>query len=371
MGWSKSCLVRAGDPVASRCQWVMWPKLLLACGLLLFGSLARADHQAGHLEPQGPARNNFAADFQPTVDHEWGFPLGGFGGLTAGRVAAHVPVIFVHGNNVDHADWYPVRDAFREAGWSDQSLWALAYNGLGGNNGTALLTPNPQRDAEHEEEGWDGMSRVTANDINVPDLYDFVLAVRAYTGSAKFSLVAHSLGVTICRKMLQVHPELRPDLLAFVSIAGANHGTRFCPPGSEGQVHGCDEIAAGTPWLADLNGPDGGDETFPPAQWLSIYDGSGVGDPAFAGTYALSPQLLGAQNREYAGTYHNDLRLDPLIVKDYREFLEQAETLAGLAGADSVGGSGGGGVVNWVLVLLLAWRLRRSHGLARGLSAPR
>jgi len=298
--------------------------VLLAVGTLV--APARADHQVGHGRPQGAAKVAFAADFPELLDGEWGFPLGGFGGVAEGAPVARTPVIFVHGNNVDAADWYPVRDAFRAAGWSDQELWALSYNGLGGNNGTALFTPNPQRDAEHTEMGWDGQSRVTANDVNVGDLYRFILAVRAYTGSNRFSIVAHSLGVTVARKTLKVHPSLREDLVAFVGIAGGNHGTTFCPPGSEGQVHSCDEIAANTDWLAELNGPDGADETYAPACWMTVYDGSGVGDPAFVGpTYAQSPVLEGARNVAYPFTYHNDLRLDPAIVADYRAFLGASE----------------------------------------------
>ena len=285
---------------------------------------AFASHQVGHSAPQGPAHVGFAADFPVLTDHEWGFRLGGWGGIAAGAPRNHVPVIFVHGNNVDAADWYPVRDDFKAAGWTDQELYALSYNGLGGNNGAALFTQNPQRDQEHTEMGYDGQTRVTSNDVNVPDLYDFILAVRNYTGSDRFSIVSHSLGVTVARKTLKVHPELRNDLVAFVSIAGGNHGTTFCPPGSEGVVVSCDEIAANTPWLADLNGPDGNDETYAPAKWLSIYDGSGVGDPAYVGTYADSPRLKGADNRAFPFTYHNDLRLDPAIVAVYRAFLEAA-----------------------------------------------
>ncbi len=287
---------------------------------------AGANHQVGHLPPQGPAKVRFAAGFPALVDHEWGFRLGGFGGAGPGAPLGHVPVVFVHGNNVDHADWYPVRDAFKAAGWSDQEVWALSYNGLGANNGSALFTPNPERDAEHTEMGWDGAARVTNDDVNVPDLYDFIRAVRTYTGSARFSIVSHSLGVTLARKTLKVHPELRRDLVAFVGIAGGNHGTSLCPPGSEGVVYSCDEIAAGTAWLDELNGPDGDDETYGPAKWLTVSDGSGVGDPAFAGpTYAQSPQLKGATNLAFPLTYHNDLRLDPAIVAAYRGFVTAAE----------------------------------------------
>ena len=297
--------------------------LLLACAGLVLCGVSPADADPPHDPPQGPAKVAFSPGFPALVDHEWKFPLGGFGGIRPGAPITRAPVIFVHGNNVDAADWYPVRDDFRAAGWTDQELWALSYNGLGGNNGTALTRQNPERDTEHREMGWDGITRVTNNEVNVPDLYDFIRAVRTYTGSQKFSIVGHSLGVTLARRTLKVHPELRADLVAFVSIAGANHGTTFCPPGSEGNVVSCDEIAAGTAWLAELNGPEGSDETYAPARWMTVYDGSGAGDPAFVGpTYAQSPLLKGAWNREYPATYHNDLRIDPAIVAEYRQFLD-------------------------------------------------
>jgi pimeloyl-ACP methyl ester carboxylesterase len=297
--------------------------LALAAVALLAPAPARAEVRG---QPQGPAKVRFGAGFPALKDSEWRFRLGGFGGVRPRAARRHVPVIFVHGNNVDAADWYPVRDAFRAAGWSDQELWALSYNGLGGNNGTALHTANPERDAEHTEMGWDGQTRVTSDDVNVPDLYAFIKAVRTYTGSARFSIVSHSLGVTLARRTLKVHPELRRDLVAFVGIAGANHGTTFCPEGSQGQVASCDEIAAGTPWLAALNGPGGADETYRPAKWLTVYDGTGAGDPGYTGpSYAQSPALKGAVNKQFPYTYHNDLRLDPAVVAYYRAFVESAE----------------------------------------------
>lgn len=292
--------------------------------LALLAQPVRAE--PAHQPPQGPAKVAFGSGFPALVDHEWGFPLGGFGGIAPSAPRKRWPVIFVHGNNVDHADWYVVRDDFRSAGWTDQELFALSYNGLGSNNGTAVTRTQPERDAEHLEMQWDGAVRVTNNSVNVADLYDFVMAVRAYTGAAKFSLVSHSLGVTLARKMLKDHPELRADLVAFVGIAGGNHGTSLCPPGSEGQVVSCDEIAANTPWLAALNGPNGSDETYGRARWMTVYDGSGAADPAYVGPdYAQSPVLRGADNRAFSGTYHNDLRVAPDIVRVYREFLEAAD----------------------------------------------
>lgn len=302
---------------------------LVGVAILFASTATAAKAEPEHAAPQGPAKVAFGDGFPALVDHKWGFALGGFGGVAPNGARKHVPVIFAHGNNVDHADWYVVRDDFRAAGWTDQEMYALSYNGLGSNNGTALTRPQPERDAEHLAMGWDGNVRVTNNTVNVADLYDFIRAVQAYTGTAKFSVVAHSLGVTLSRQVLKVHPELRRDLVAFVGIAGGNHGTSLCPPGSEGNLVSCDEVAAGTPWLAALNGPDGSDETYGTTKWLTIFDGSGVGDPAFAGPqYRDSPVLEGADNRRFPGTYHNDLRIDPSIVAEYRAFLEAAEATA-------------------------------------------
>ena len=342
--------------------------IALVVWLALSGA-ASGSHLIGHMQPQGPAKIGFPTDFPSLSDHEWGFRLGGFGGIAKGGSLRHVPVIFVHGNNVDACDWYPVRDEFRKAGWTDQEMYALSYNGLGGNNGAGLLTTNDACRAEHTEMGYDGNTRVTNNDVNVPDLYDFILAVRSYTGSSKFSIAGHSLGVTLARKTLKVHPELRADLVAFVGIAGANHGTTFCPPGSETTVMSCNEIAAGTPWLMELNGPDGSDETYEPARWMTVYDGTGAGDPAFVGpTYAQSPALDGADNRQFPGTYHNDLRMSEPIIAVYRAFLESSEGpyLSGLGGgthsgsftgslADSGASSGGIGLIGLLLVGASIW----------------
>ncbi|MEY2398905.1 MAG: triacylglycerol lipase [Actinomycetota bacterium] len=298
-----------------------------AVGVLSVTAPARGEPT--HQKPQKAARVAFGPGFPALVDHEWGFALGGFGGVTPGAPRTHAPVIFVHGNTVDAADWYVVRDDFRKAGWSDQELWAVSYNGLGGNSGTATQRLQPEMIAEHAAMGWDGEPRVTNNSVNVADVYDFVRAVQTYTGSRRVSFVAHSLGVTVVRKMLKEHPEMRNDVVAFVGIAGGNHGTSLCPPGSEGNVVSCDEIAANTPWLAALNGANGSDETYGVTKWLTISDGSGAADPGFAGpTYATSPQLRGADNRTFPGTYHNDLRVLPAIVSAYRQFVEAADAAA-------------------------------------------
>ena len=271
--------------------------------------------------PQGPAAAKFALDVPVLKDSEWGWRIGGFGGIRRGYPLKHVPVVFVHGNNVDAADWYPVRDDFLEAGWTKQELWGLSYGGLGGANGTALFRTNPERDSEHKAQGDNGTTYITEDDVNVSDLYRFVTMVQRYTGSKQVVLVGHSLGVTLARETMRLHRDLRSSVVAFVGIAGPNHGTTFCPPGSEGRVVSCDEIAAGTAWLARLNAIG---ETYGTTRWMTVYDGSGAGDPAYVGsTYAQSPALKGAVNVEYPNTYHNDLRVDPRIVARYRTWIER------------------------------------------------
>ena len=266
-----------------------------------------------------PADRDFAPDFPSLTDSEHRYPLGGFGGTHRGDDPGRSPVIFVHGTTGDACNWRLVADDFLAAGWSPQALWALSYNGQGAGLGISKSRPDPRCKGS-------GVPVMTSNDINVPDLFAFIEMVRAYTGSRSFSLVAHSLGVTLARKTLKVHPELRDDLVAFVGIAGGNHGTNLCPPGSEAVLVTCAEIAANTPWLSELNGPSGEDETYGPAQWLTLYDGSGVADKAFLGDgFAQSPTLKGAYNRQLPGTGHNDLRVREDIVVIYRRFLEAAD----------------------------------------------
>jgi hypothetical protein len=143
--------------------------------------------------------------------------------------------------------------------------------------------------------------------------------VQAYTGSAQIDIVTHSLGDTLARRLMALYPQLAKDVVAFVGIAGANHGTTVCR-GLDTSYYGCNEIAPGTQWLANLNGPGGSRETYAPTHWQTIYDGL-EGDPFFVGLDEGSPQLLGADNRTFPGAYHNDLRVGPSEVDTYLPFV--------------------------------------------------
>ena len=290
---------------------------------------AAAEPQAGHNMPY-PAPVLFAKDFPHLADCEWGFPLGGWGGIRRHSKLNHTPVIFVHGNQADAENWFLVADQFKKlGGYTDQEMYALSYNGLGNAYAGMPLRSQP---APESQAYWAANPNAlccsggkgASDDPNVPDLYNFVRAVQAYTGSTKVDIVAHSLGVTITRKMLQLHPGMRRDVVAAVMIAGGNHGTTVCR-GISTAYYGCDEIAPDTTWLANLNRSG---ESPGPTRWMSIYNGNDNLDPFFQAVPGVfddrqSPHLNGAVNVEFPQTYHNDLRVDPTIVATYLKFLLQ------------------------------------------------
>ncbi len=155
--------------------------------------------------------------------------------------------------------------------------------------------------------------------VPLPRAKSQALATQWYKGSPKIDIVAHSLGVTIARKFMLDYPALGADVVAFVGIAGANHGTTVCR-GMETSYYVCNEIAPGSSWLARLNGPGGSLEAYPPTDWMTVYDGL-EGDPFYIGPDERSPRLMGADNRTFPGAYHNDLRVDPREVDTYLSFL--------------------------------------------------
>ena len=277
--------------------------------------------------PQGP--DYFAADLPRFNDSVWGLPVGGFGGLRRDVPLRHTPVVFVHGQQADAQNWLDVMVQFQnQAHYTMQEMYALSYGGLGNYAGgtpvqhlpTALdqayITQNTSGATSPLTTGGKG----DGDDDSVPQLCRFVELVQWYTGSAQIDIVTHSLGDTIARKFMQLYPSLAKDVVAFVGIAGANHGTTICS-GLDTLYYGCNEIAPGTPWLAALNGPGGSRETYGPTQWMTVYDGAGV-DPYYAGPNDHdSPRLLGADNRTFPDTYHNDLRVGAPEVNTYLSFL--------------------------------------------------
>jgi pimeloyl-ACP methyl ester carboxylesterase len=273
----------------------------------------------------GPAAPRyFARDFPAIADQRLGYPIGGFGGIAWRAPLRHTPVVFVHGNQVDAQNWLDVMLQFQNlAGYSMQEMYALSYNGLENYYAGAPVATSPtHEDADYVTQNPTVLANGghgAADDDNVVDLCRFIEAVQTYTGSQQIDIVAHSLGVTLARRLMALYPQLARDVVAFVGIAGANHGTTVCR-GLETTYYGCNEIAPGSEWLASLNGPGGSLETYGPTQWQTIYDGL-EGDPLFVGPDESSPRLLGADNRTFPGAYHNDLRVGPAEVDTYLGFL--------------------------------------------------
>ncbi|MCA1838712.1 MAG: hypothetical protein ABR507_11305 [Actinomycetota bacterium] len=296
-----------------------------AAGLFM-APLAYGSHMVGHGAPAA-ADKLFAADFIVPKDQELGFDLGGFGGITKGQGLAFNPVIFVHGNAYDANFWdsavedgvttINVRKYFRAAGYTDQEIWGISYNGKGCSDTAACGT---------------------ANDINVADLYPFIQAVRSYTGSGKVDIVAHSLGVTVVRKTIKNHPDLLGQIEDAVFVAGANHGTSACR-NLAGTWYGCDEVVPGSAWLDDLNtwDPNGErDETPGPIRYMTIYDGSGASDNFFVGQDAQSPSLTGADNRQMPGTAHLPLARGKAALDTYLPFLRDNNVVQRIDGGKIV-----------------------------------
>jgi triacylglycerol lipase len=284
-------------------------------------SAAPPDAPSAGNSPPPAAPRYLARDFPRLRDTRLGTPLGGFGGLRRHAPLRHTPVVFVHGNQADGQNWLsPMLQFQRLAGYSMQEMYAVSYNGLGNGYAGAPISPPTAPDRDYFQAHPDAFANGghgAANDDEVPDLCRFVRAVQAYTGSRHVDLVAHSLGVTIVRKLLHDYPDLRRDVVAVVAIAGGNHGTTVCR-GLESTYYGCNEIAPGSPWLARLNR---GDETPGPTRWMTVFNGT-AGDPFFDPPYDEgSPRLRGAVNRTYPGDYHNDLRVEPAEVDDYLAFL--------------------------------------------------
>jgi len=288
--------------------------------LLLPYGKAAAEHKVGHCRPP-PADVAFPSDFPILQDQEWGYRLGGWGGLARGHPLHHHPIIFVHGNTGDAGDWdeprRSVRQRFLEAGYSAQELWALSYNGKD-------MKPSPRTSQCY-----------TDNQANVPDLAAFVKAVQAYTGAAKVDVIAHSLGVTIARRMLFTHPELSQVVEDFVAIAGPNHGTTVCRRLwliwliGWNDFMGCDELAPGSAWLRELNGPQSEREAPAPVRFTTIYDGTGADTFYSRWLFWLpvrdqdSPALKGAKNVKTPGLTHDELRTNDEAVSIYLRFIQQ------------------------------------------------
>lgn len=228
------------------------------------------------LVPRSPqAPRDFAADFQPPRSEKTGELITGWGG--GGQALNRVPIIFVHGNTVSPEYWRPAQRQFKQAGYTDDELWAVGY-------------------------GYDSVRFFDSNDKSIPTLERFVQAVTQYL-TTKYQrpvphvdIVAHSLGVTLVRQWLKQHNAWH-RVRRFVGIAGANHGVWTARADSTGVSRRSGyELHRGSPWLAQLNR---GGETPAATQYFTLYDGTGHYDVFFPAPDQDSSALTGANNLAY------------------------------------------------------------------------
>jgi hypothetical protein len=139
-------------------------------------------HERTHTQPPAGAVY-FAKDFPAINDEEWGYPLGGFGGLEQGGPLHHTPVVFVHGNQADAQNWLDVVQQLQNvAGYTMQEMYALSYNGLENYYaGLPLLTAPSTLDTNYAQQNptvLDNGCHGVGDDDEVPDLCRFVEAVQ-------------------------------------------------------------------------------------------------------------------------------------------------------------------------------------------------
>lgn len=195
------------------CQETVTSPAVLDCGTFEFPQCQAPDNQ-------------FHASFVEAAPEVTSRVVGGFGGQ-ANCTPRRTPVVFVHGNADRAVNWdsditgpvgerpaapHSVYDEFRAADYSGCELFGLTY-----------LT-----EAEQQE---------PANNFHQPDDYeeilDFVDAVRAFTGSEKVNIVAHSFGASMSMAAMTWDAETRAGegwnrVERFVNIAGGIRGLESC-----------------------------------------------------------------------------------------------------------------------------------------------
>ncbi|KAF8355364.1 hypothetical protein PRIPAC_96987 [Pristionchus pacificus] len=171
------------------------------------------------------AKNGYTDDFV-RADHA--VTQGSYGGKTDdGQKVTKTPVIFIHGNSdaalrqgFGHNDmigWENTIDYFQKKGYTSAELYATSW----GDTNSAYASSR------------------THDCATTMRLRRFLEAVIAYTGADQVSLVTHSMGVTLGRKIVKggkigaedgacdVGIPIR-NVDVFVGLAGANYGLCNC-----------------------------------------------------------------------------------------------------------------------------------------------
>jgi pimeloyl-ACP methyl ester carboxylesterase len=295
---------------------------------------AYADHLETNICPAEPTRE-FPAAFKPPVDRQAGIcqnasqqwtddHVGGWGGGDC--PASHrrrTPVILVHGNTTDAWFWRTasesgdgtivnVRQRLLDSGYCAREVWAISYSG------------------DASPRGAYASGYTTYNDVNAEEVYQFMRAVRDYTGAGRVDVVGHSLGVTVVRKAMFLHRNDRGANNPYrfvrhaVMIAGANHGNTGCRLGTTlHPSHVCDETDPVSPWLVELNSIG---ESPGPTKWMSVCECLGV-DQTYEGPDIESPLLAGSVQIRLPGTPHLTLARGNAGLDKFVPFLVQGSEI--------------------------------------------
>ncbi len=204
------CLTLAGLLMACNAQ-------ALDCGTFNFPMCSKALSQ--------PAQ--FVGGFAPPA------PFGGFGGGEACQnQITHTPVVLVHGNGDSAIGWdspAPARAGKPQRPSVFEELKARGYNDCEVFGVTYLDPAQQEQEFSH-----------TASNFHQPRKYaviwQFIQAVKAYTGSPKVDIVGHSLGVSMSLAALDYYSDAKygqddsawASVRRFVNIAGAIHGLNSC-----------------------------------------------------------------------------------------------------------------------------------------------
>nr|CDJ83481.1 Lipase domain containing protein [Haemonchus contortus] len=151
---------------------------------------------------------------------------GSYGGRTASAsTVSHTPVVFIHGNSdaalhlsKSATGWSNTIEYFLDKGYTQAELYATSW----GDTNTL------------------NAAKRTHNCRDLVRLRRFVQAVLAYTGAPKVSLITHSMGVTLGRKLIKggavdgpdgtcnLGTPLTSNVDVFLGLAGGNFGLCAC-----------------------------------------------------------------------------------------------------------------------------------------------
>ncbi|CAI5455744.1 unnamed protein product [Caenorhabditis angaria] len=196
--------------------------ILAFCGFGMadiFGPIS--DHFVNHLNKKPKRNDNLIRQIKATGE------TGSFGGkILAEEKINHTPIIFIHGNsdsalkhgdNIFQGGWNGLLEYFLARDYSLSELYGITYG-----DRNIMSSFNRKFDCEtlmmHRR---------------------FIESVLQYTKSEKVNIIAHSMGVSIARKVIQggifefndekcdLGANIANSIETFIALAGANYG--MCP----------------------------------------------------------------------------------------------------------------------------------------------